>query len=142
MSTLAYVFASVDYANNKTQYGVMTLLGKNLKKIGVYNPLVDSVEMGLWDGKQGSEVCFAYDPCESMADLVKEIAKGVKQFKEHNMMDFIFSFEYPDNLNVSFFKKDDRYTALENILVRERPLNEQEREQFARAFAALSNKKE
>ncbi len=135
----AYVFASIDYTHNRTLYSVCTISNSKeaVKPANVYSK---PIEMGLWDDVPHSGISWAEDGYSSMYELVEKIREGAVK---HDFRDFEFSFDYPDYLAVCFHRSNDSepLTAVENILVRERPLNENEREQFARAFAALSNKK-
>ena len=136
-SIKAHVYAQVDYGQNKTGYGFMTFSDAAV-------PLKDSmfkkqVMMGVCFGVG---VYIADDIYESITELVKTLTEGVAHFYEKcHIDDFNFSFEYPDYLSVCYTKTNGVFTTRENILTRERPLNENEREEFARAFAALSNKR-
>lgn len=136
----AYVYAEIDYLLNQIGYRVATMILNKREKVSVFNVEL-GLELGLWDGVPGSGICWAQGAYESLDALVKEIVKGVEEYK---FRDFNFSFDYPDYLSVSFFKPKDSKQPFkaEDILSRERPLNEQERESFARAFIALSNKTE
>ncbi|MCU0660539.1 MAG: hypothetical protein MUD00_02935 [Candidatus Pacebacteria bacterium] len=136
----AYVFASIDYTNNRTLYHVYTISDSKeaVKPTSVYSK---PVETGLWDDVLHSKVVWADDGYKSMDELVEEIREGVSKYE---IYDFVFSFDYPDHLTACFTrsKTPTLPTVVDNILVCERPLNENEREQFARAFAALPNEKE
>ncbi len=140
MAINAYVYASLDYATKETSYGVATINKKGKDDLGIVK-----LEYGLWDGKpwEGENnppgrivLCTS---CESLNELVLDIRRGAE---EYEFPDLRFLFDYPDNLDVSFWRaeEDQHFTAVDNLLRRYRPLNEEERQQFAKAFADLSGK--
>lgn len=128
----AYVFAQFNYAKGTMLYGVATIHGK-VKKPHFQQTLL---ERGLWDGIKGSGICIADDMYSSLNELAKEIQKGFINYKEKGF-EFEISFDYTDSLTLCF-SSERPYSATDNILIRERPLNETEREQFALAFTLLS----
>ncbi len=133
----ACLFASVNYKTGETSYGVCTLDPNPTKSELNRNKIAKPMELGIWDGVRASGVGWAEDPRSTIAELVTAIAEGIK---EYDIRDFSFTFEYPDYMTVCFTEKKDgsnKYSAIEDILIRERPLNEHEREQFAKAIAAL-----
>jgi hypothetical protein len=129
---VAHVFAHIDYSSGKTYYELCVPYPHRPLSI-----LPLKYEQGLAFGEPGSGIVWANDSYENMLCLVSEIRAGVDKF---GIKSFSFSFDFPDLATVEFWKQPgaERHTAKDNILYRERPLNEQEREAFLRALACLA----
>jgi hypothetical protein len=135
----AYVYAQSCYTENKFGYGIYTLNMQNKRGVSFFPGKV-VIEGGLWDGVRQSGVGWADDIYPSLQELVNVIRDGVEQYP--HLKSFDFCFDLPDILSVEFFKDitkpEKKFTVEGNLLYRERPLNEHERETFARAFTALT----
>ncbi len=138
---VACLYAVIDYRDSTTSYGVYTVLPHNKKETVRSSVYKHPIEIGLWDGVVGSGVCWAEGPYASMKELVVAIAEGVAK---HQITEFDFTFEHPDYISASFFasKGSKVYSPFDNILTRERPLNEDERQEFVRALIALPRSKD
>lgn len=138
-TVLATVFAAEDLSSMRTLYGVYTLAGPAKESIMPDRHFQKHAEPGIWDGVEASGIYGADNLYSSLEELVENIRAASK---EHGLLDITFLYDFPDYIDLSFHEREDgAWTALENSLARERPLNENERHQFFMAFAALSVKK-
>ncbi len=135
----AYVYACIDYSNNSVRYGVNTTYIEDEKKPAFFFfPGKIATEGGIWDGVPGSGNGFAEETFPSLQQLAEVIQNGVEEYPE--LKSFLFCFDLPDLLWVDFFKDPaSNSRPVSDMLSRERPLNEHERDAFGRAFAALQS---
>ena len=128
------VYATEDYVTQELLYGFYTQVKQSKVLLSLFE---DKIVPGVYD--EMTDIYIAENNCKSLSELVKQLQAGAN---EYLMLNYKFFFDFPDHLNVGFWRKNDKnsYTAAENCLTRERPLNESERYQFAMAFMALSVK--
>lgn len=129
-----FVYAKEDYTSQELTYGLYTQFTKSKAPLSLFE---DKIVAGAYD--EETDIYIAENNCRSLNDLVNALQEGATAY---SMLNFKFFFDFPDHLNVGFWRKNDKncYTAAENCLYRERPLSENERNQFAMAFMALSIK--
>jgi len=127
------VYAQIDHTTNEVGYGVYTLSKKDNKERVSIIPF--DLEMGIWDGIVGSGVGWAEDCYNTLENLVSEIAQGVKENREKSIFDFEFYFDFSESLSVTFHPKTLK--PREDVLTTQRPLTNEEREQFSKYLSKL-----
>lgn len=122
-----WIFAAISplqTVNKQLTYGLYTL-NEN------HTPTSD---MGLWDGVEASGNYCADDTYQSIEKLVHEIKTGAEKLGFKNI-DFVFNIPN-DVISLVFHEsKPGQYNI--DLLDRERPLNEIERQEFLKQLALL-----
>lgn len=107
--------------NPQLRYGVKTL-HKDEKLV-----------KGIWDTIYDSGKYCTNNHCNSLKNLVQEIKNGCDKLDFRNL-EFIFDIQGLDTMFVNF-RRPDKYRVSE--LERERPLTEEERQEFLMQFDSL-----
>ncbi|MCU0680303.1 MAG: hypothetical protein MUF50_03320 [Planctomycetes bacterium] len=141
------VFIYAGISSSGTLYGVYSVDSDSIKDEQSLIGMSKKMDCALWDGVPGSGVSVADDMYPSLKELVGIMSDGFAELAQAGVERFKFYFDIPDTLGFNYFslnKENPHFRDMKKIkiecLERNRPLNEQERQEFFFLLSKLEPK--